>query len=148
MQRLGYFPGDIALCREDILEVVVIVRRPQVPLGGNVDELDGDPNLVAGLAHATFQDVVDVQFASYVGDAFFLPLVLHDRSAGDDVETWNPGESGYQFFSQPLREVLVFRMSAEVVERQDRKARFLRDGWRGLIRCRLMCFPGDAECGR
>jgi hypothetical protein len=52
--------GDLALHGEDVVELAVVGLRPQVAVVHRVDELRGDAHLVAGLAHAAFEDVADL----------------------------------------------------------------------------------------
>ena len=49
--------GEAFLYREDVGDRPVILVGPHVVVGGGIDQLSGDPQPIAGSAHAAFQDV-------------------------------------------------------------------------------------------
>src|SRR6185369_4498512 len=55
--------GHFVLDREDILELAVVAFGPDMPVGMRVDELHGDTDAIADLAHAAFEDIFDAELA-------------------------------------------------------------------------------------
>ena len=60
LQRRRHGGGDFVLDGKDVGHGAVISLRPDMGVGGNVDELRRDAKPVAGLADAAFQQVGDV----------------------------------------------------------------------------------------
>src|SRR6266516_4911911 len=68
--------GDVVLNGEDVRQVAVVGFRPQGEAIRDIDELGGNPQLIARLEHAALQHGADVeQFANL---AHVLLLVFED----------------------------------------------------------------------
>ncbi len=63
LQRLNDAPGNLRLDREHVLQLPIVLPRPQMVAVGHVDELSRDADPVAGLANAALQNRVDVELA-------------------------------------------------------------------------------------
>ena len=57
-QRRDDRRGHLVLDGEDVLELAVVALGPDMPVGLRVDQLHGDADAVAGLAHAAFDHVL------------------------------------------------------------------------------------------
>ena len=80
-QRSDDRVGDFVLDREDVGQLAIVGLRPQVTVVHRVDQLRGDAHVVAGLAHAAFEDVVDLERLRDVGRAERTALVRERRRA-------------------------------------------------------------------
>ena len=60
--------GDLVLNREDVVERPIIALRPEVSARLRLDQLSGDPDAVAALPDAAFEDVANPQLASDLAD--------------------------------------------------------------------------------
>ena len=70
LQRLGLGDtlGDFVLDLEDVLQVGVVLLRPQVIAVFDIDELGGDAQPAVGLLHAAFEDCVDGKLPADLAD--------------------------------------------------------------------------------
>jgi hypothetical protein len=78
-QRLDDGLRDLVLQREDVVQVPIVALRPDVPVGGAVDELRGYPHAAACLAYAALEHVADPEFASDLRHVDVAALV-HERA--------------------------------------------------------------------
>ena len=67
------------------VEIAVEAVGPQVLAGGAVDQLRIDPDAVAGLANAAFEDVADAQLLRHLVHLGVLALEAEGGVAGDDL---------------------------------------------------------------
>src|SRR5262249_16050669 len=88
-QGFGDLLSDVRLDGEHVLNVPVIIMRPEMLLGRAVDQLNGDGNLRAGLADADIEYRVHAQLTSDLGNAFGGPFVVQHAGAGDDPQPPN-----------------------------------------------------------
>src|SRR5258707_279096 len=112
---------------------------------GSVDELTRDAHLVPDFAYAAFKHVTDPKLATdllYVhGPAF----VDEARIAGDDEQAGKAGKRRNDVLHDPIRKVLLLRVAAQILERQNRNGRLIGKG-RILFRlfrrdrCRFLTF--------
>src|SRR5262249_50557492 len=75
---------DLVLQREDVLQLTVVALRPDMAVFNRIDQLRCDPHVPAGLAHAAFHDMSDLQPLRHLGDvdrlAFKVNTVARDRT--------------------------------------------------------------------
>jgi hypothetical protein len=69
---------------EDVVEATVETVGPDVRAGCRVDQLASNAHPVSALAHRTFEDIADTQFAADLFYVETLVLVCEGRIAGDD----------------------------------------------------------------
>src|SRR6185437_16984962 len=69
-------PHDLVLHVEDVLELAVVALAPELISTLGIDKLDGDPQLLAGLADAAFDDVTNTELPSDLLDVDGPPLVF------------------------------------------------------------------------
>jgi hypothetical protein len=104
--------------REDVIEAAIVAVGPEMSAGAAVDQLDGDAQAIAGLAHAAFEDMADVQFARRGADFDHPALVGEDGIAGDDEERGHPRQVRDDVFGQAVGEIFLLGIAADVGERQ------------------------------
>ena len=67
--------GDLGLHREHVIKVAIVDVGPQVSLRTDVDQLQRDPEPIAGLPHASLEDRAYPQFGADLGHGFAAGLV-------------------------------------------------------------------------
>jgi hypothetical protein len=111
--------SDFALQSENPTDVALVSFRPEMHIGGDLDQLGRDADAVAGAGDGSFDDGVDVQLATDVLDAFPGLLVAHDAGARDHAHASHLGEVGNERIRHAIREVGLLRISGEILERQN-----------------------------
>ena len=86
LQRGDDGARDFVLHFEDILDVAVVGLRPDVIAVVRADQLCGDADSAARLAHAAFEHVRDAQLLADRGYILGLALEVERRSAGGDAQ--------------------------------------------------------------
>src|SRR6266849_6496455 len=94
-----------------------------------VNELASDPQTVAASAHAAFQDVANPQLAPDLLDVNRPSLVRKTRIAGDDKQAGETGQGGDDLFHNAIGKILLSRVVAHALKRQDGDGRFVGDDW-------------------
>ena len=90
--------------------------RPNVISRGGIDQLSRDAHTVSSLAHTSFQNVAHAEFS---GDLLHIDgsaLVGESRVASDDEEPPQLRESRDDVFGHSVREVLLLRITAHVLQ--------------------------------
>ena len=77
------FIGHLVLQRKDIAQVTFKSISPKVRAGRGINQLAGNANFSGCLAHTSFQDVADAEFAPDLLDIDGLALVSKARIARD-----------------------------------------------------------------
>ncbi len=86
---------------------------------GDVDELGGDPEPVAGLADAALEDGLHVELFPDLADVLFGTLELERRGAGGDAQVLDPAQPVDELLGDPFAEVVLVLVGAHVDEGQD-----------------------------
>src|SRR5438445_11035533 len=88
MNLLSDFLRDFTLDREHIIQVAIVLFRPDMGVGASVDQLRIDMKPAAGLARATLQHV---RYAKRVSDlaCILFAAILHHTGAADHLEVGN-----------------------------------------------------------
>ena len=147
LQGLDDVVGNLALDDEDIGELTVIGLRPQVETVGHLDQLGADTELIARLAHAALENIVDPEPAA---DLLYIEVGLLervDRGPRRDAKTLDVGEGADQLFGQTVGEVLVVGIGAQIGKRQHRHRRHVVPGC-GCDVCREAAGSPITGCGR
>ena len=84
-----------------------------------VDELHVDAHAVSAALNAALEDIADVQFAPDRLHVERLAFVGESRIAGDHERAANAREIGRQALGDPVDEMLLLRVAADIGERQD-----------------------------
>src|SRR5712671_4610724 len=95
--------------------------------GRGVNELAGDPNKVATSADAAFEDVTHPQLAANLLYVKGPSLVGKARIAGDDKQARETGQGGDDLFHDAISEILLSRVVAHALKRQDGDGRLVGD---------------------
>jgi hypothetical protein len=128
----------VVLNGEDVGQLPIEPLRPEVPAGGRVDELRGDPDPAAGLADAALEDMTHAEALADLADIDVLALEGEGRVAGDDEKLRQLRQRGDDVLGNAVSEIFLLGIAAHVGERQhgDRRAGGLgrlSRGERGLV---------------
>jgi hypothetical protein len=104
----------------------IVALRPQVIAGLRLDELRGDPNAVASLAHAAFENVANPQLASDLAYIDVSALVGEARVACDHEQPSQPRQAGDDVLGDAIGEVFLLGVAAHVGKGEDGDGRFVR----------------------
>src|SRR5438552_914147 len=117
----------VALKVENVLNVAVVILRPEMITVAHIDELCGHTQLVAYFAHASFQHRPHVQLiADFTKDVLFvLALECKTGCSSRHAQSRHLGQHIDQFLGHPVTQILVVFVRAHVHERQHRD-RFVR----------------------
>jgi hypothetical protein len=143
-QRLGDPTGDVRLDGEDVVELPVVGFRPEVVAIAGVDQLCRDPNPLALPPDTSLEHVAHTQLLADLCQIDIAALERKRRGARCDLESGHLCECIQELLGQPVREVLVGRVGAQVHERQDGD-RSLRDGRGPGVRTRPEAWSRDPD---
>ena len=110
--------GNLVLNGKHVHQVAIVAFRPQVVAVLGLDQLGGDANAVAGLAHRAFQHVADAQFPCNLRHVQVLSLELERRGSRRHAQARVPGDHVEQFLGNTVREKFLVRVVGHVHERQ------------------------------
>ena len=79
--------GNVALQRQQVLRIALVLFRPELTLAARVDQLHGDANAITGRADAAFDHVAHAEVSADFVGSFGGLLELHRRCSSDDAET-------------------------------------------------------------
>ena len=113
--------------------------------GPGVDELDIDAHAIAAALHAAFEDIADVQLAPDRLHVDRLAFVGERRVAGDDVSAPNARKICREALCDPVDEMLMAWVAADIGEWQDndreaRRGRFFRRWGQGGLWLRRLAY--------
>jgi len=143
LDRRRDFLGDVVLQLEDIGELAIVMLGPVVGAAHRVDKFGRDPQAIARLSHASFQDVAYAEFASDLLYVDGPPLVNEARMTRDDQEPPQPRKGGDDVLGNAIAEVVLLGIAAQVQKGQHRDRRL-------LLRRRVtpVCADGPLHCRR
>ena len=131
LHRRRHRGGNLVLDGEDVVDGAVIGLRPDMGVGGNVDELCRDPEPVACLADAAFQHVGDIQPLADLGHVERLVLERKRGSTGDDDQVLGLRQAIEYFLRDAISKIALVLLGAHVEEWQYRDRARLRV--RGIV---------------
>ena len=120
LQLLDDGLGDFVLDRENVGQIAVEAVGPQMPAGGAVDQLAGDPHPLAGLADASLKNEFHAQLGGNLGDVDRFALEGEAGVAPDHEQPADLGQIGDDVFGDPVGEIFLFGIARHIVERQHR----------------------------
>ena len=129
---------DFVLHVEEIGQGLVEPLGPEMVAGFGVDELHVDTHAISAALNAALEDITDVQLAPDLLQVDGFALVGECGVAPDHERASNTRKIGRQALRDPVDEMLLLRVAADIGERQndDREARrggfFRRRDRRGL----------------
>ena len=100
------------------MEVAVVFFGPEMVATDAIDQLSGDANPLARLAHAAFKDVTGAKFLRHLAHIRRFALVGKGRISRNDGERAPGCQGGDDVLGQPVAEILLFRVAAHVGEGQ------------------------------
>ena len=112
LQRLRDSFSDLGLDAKNVTQVPVIRLGPKLRAGLRVNQVNIDPHLIACLLDATLKDV---RYAKLLCDFSKIPrfaLISLRRSARNDFQIPDLGETRQDFFLDAIREISVIRIAA------------------------------------
>ena len=116
---------DFALNSENIGQIAIVSLRPEMRIGARIDQLRVYSHAIASTLNTSFHDVHDAKFICNLAQITFRSgLILHNRSAADDLQVRDPGQVGQNFILHPVGKEDVIGIAASVFERQDGDALF------------------------
>ena len=118
--------------------LAVVAFGPVVAAGRGVDKLRADAQSRAGAAYAAFEHVTHAELARDLFHVDRAVLVDEGRVAGDHEQPVDAGEPGDQILGQAVGEMLLIRVAAQIVERQHRNGRLVRQRKHGRRRGRRL----------
>ena len=112
--------GDVSLDDEEVLRGPIPALRPQVRVARRIDQLRGDPDLIALALHRTFEHIADVQVPADLPHIDRLAFVDLSRIVSDDVHGAMARQVGDDVLRQAVGEPARRLVAAEVCKRQHR----------------------------
>src|SRR5438552_1840820 len=125
VKLLSDFLCDLTLDCEDVVQVAIVLFRPDMGVGASVDQLRIDMKPAAGLACATLQHV---RYAKRVSDlaGILFATILHNTRAADHLEIGNFRQLGQNVVLETIGKIGVLRILIETLKRQHSNAPFGR----------------------
>src|SRR2546425_205991 len=115
-QRLGYLLCYLSLDRKDIVQLAIVILRPDVFFVRCVDQLDRHAYALSRHANTTFHHRADLKLLRNLRDPLLFACVALRRRPGDNSKALQLREHCNQFLSHSICEVRVFRVGADVGE--------------------------------
>ena len=119
VQRAREPRDDFILHVEEIGQGLIEPLGPEMIARFGVDELHVDAHAVSAALNAALQHIADVQLAPDLLHVDGLALVGERRVARDHDRASYPREVGREAFRDPVDEMLLLRVAADIGERQD-----------------------------
>ena len=145
VERARQARDDFVLHVEEVGQGLVEPLGPEMIARFGVDQLDVDAHAVSAALDAALEHIADVQLAPDLLQIDGLALVSEGRVAPDHERAANARKIGRQALGDPVDEMLLLRIAADIGERQhdDRQARRLRAST-GAAPLRGAAFPGQS----
>src|SRR6185295_19243942 len=109
--------GDLVLNSENVGQVAIVAFGPHMAAVFAVDELTGDADALAGLAHAPLEQKSYSEFLRRLLHPDRLALVGENGIAGDNAKPGDLGQVSDNVLGEAIREILLLGVAAHVVER-------------------------------
>ncbi len=119
VERARQARDDFVLHVEEIGERLVEPLGPEMLTRFGVDELHIDAHAVSAALNAALEDIANVQLAPDLFQIDGLALVSEGSVAPDNERASNARKIGRQALRDPVDEMLLLRVAADVGERQD-----------------------------
>ena len=100
--------SDLLLNGEDILQLAAKRLGPKVMTAGGLNRLRSDPQLLAGLSDAAFNDEIRPEPLPYITDIDSDPFELERRCPRNHVKLWQVRERVEDLFADPVAEIVLF----------------------------------------
>src|SRR5262249_34404618 len=110
---------DLVLQRKYVVQIPIVALGPDMTVFDSIDQLRRDSNPAGHLAHATFDDISDVQLAGDDASTDRLPLKSKGCVPLQYVQGVHLGQIGDNVLGDAVAEVFLLRIAAHVGERKD-----------------------------
>src|ERR1700730_6667821 len=105
-------PRYLVLYGKNVFKPALVALAPELIAAFRIDELDGDPQFVAGLADAALDNVANTKLPSNQLDVDCLAFVDEARIARDHEKRLEPGQRRDDVFDHPVGEVRMLDADA------------------------------------
>ena len=112
--------------RKNIIKVSVVSLRPYMMSGFGIYELGGHAHPLPGFTNTTLDDITGAKFLSDYSNIRWPVLISKGRISGDNRKRSPEGQCRDGVFGEPVREILLFRITPDVLEWQDRDGRIFK----------------------
>ena len=119
VQRVRQARDDFVLHVEEIGERLVEALGPEMIARLGVDELDIDAHAISAALDAALENIADVQLAADLLRVRGLAFVCESRVAGDDEGAADPRQIAREALRDPVDEMLLLQIAADIGEWQD-----------------------------
>ena len=109
LNLVGDGARDVALQRQDIPQVALVLLGPQVRIRRRVNQLGGDSDASLRPQDRAFDDGIDVERLRDLGQWLSSALVAHDRRARDHTQRAYLGERGDQRVGHAIGKKVIVR---------------------------------------
>jgi hypothetical protein len=123
-----YAFGDTILQIEDVLDAAVKMICPEMHASGSIDQLSRDAHALLVLAHAAFEHITNAKLPTHLFYIDCTVLVAKARIARDHKQPTDATQRRDDVLDDSVREIVLPRVIAHVLERQDGDRRLVREG--------------------
>jgi hypothetical protein len=116
--RVDNLVSDFVLQFENVGQMPIVPVGPQVNAVAGVDQLGGYPDPIRCLTHTPLEHVAHAQLFCHFADINRFAFECEAGIAGDNEEPALLGQTGNDVFCEAVGEVILFRVTAHVLERQ------------------------------
>ena len=110
---------DLVLHVEKVRDGFIEALRPKMSAGLRFDQLHVDAHPVSGALHAALEHVAHIELAPDLFEIGRVALVSEGRVPADDKSAGNARDVGGQALRDPVDEIVLLRIAADVGEGQD-----------------------------
>ncbi|MET4092888.1 hypothetical protein ABID60_008643 [Bradyrhizobium sp. S3.5.5] len=110
---------------EKIFDLTVKPVRSEIQAGRRVDQLTGNSDSIAGLAHTAFEHVANAQLLTDLFDVDRPALVGQSRMSRDDEKRLRTRQSRNDVLDHTVGKIVLLRIRAQVGEWKDRDRGFV-----------------------
>src|SRR6266446_9143649 len=107
---------DLVLNDEDVGQVAIKARGPEVSPVLAVDQLSCNTHAGAGFSHTSFQDKSHTKLLSDLLHFYRFAFVSERGIASDNEEPGDIGQVGNYVLGNPIAEVFLFRVATHIVD--------------------------------
>jgi hypothetical protein len=118
LDGLGDGPGHLSLQGQHVAQLAFIAPRPQVTVGGGVDQLRRDAHAAARAQDRTLHHGIHAELSGDLGHRFRGARVLHHRRPRDHAQGSDLRQVGDHGIGHAVHEIVLLGLSGEILERK------------------------------
>src|SRR5216684_6852937 len=99
--------GYSTLQSQRVAEISFVAFGPDLPIGGHLDQLSGDPHAFAGTQHASFDYGIDIQLTSNLCQGLANAFIGHRGRTGDYAYCADLSQVSDQFVGHSVGEIVL-----------------------------------------